>query len=484
MRQLRRQSIGLLNRVKKWQWASLAAAILISGTIWGINRTDSLAGFWGLLDDEIAVVTIESDEDGQQNITIKDPSKSFWDVLGLLGVPLVLAVLGAWFQRTQQEQSERIAKEQREQDGDETREEVLQLYFDRISALLIDKNLMAVATKKEKNTAARPKGVLAQNTEQDDLLDVAIDVIRARTLSILRRFEQDSERKGSVIRFLIEADVIARLKINLSNADLRGANLIFADLRGADLRGADLGAANLSSADLRSAKLISADLREAKLISADLRGADLRSADLGAANLSSADLRSANLSSADLREAKLISADLRGADLSSAKLISADLRGADLSSADLLCADLRSANLRGADLRGADLSGAKLIGADLFYANLFHAKLIIADLSGADLFHADLRGANLNDAKLISANLNDAKLISADLRGAKLISADLRGARNATEEQLSGALLCSTKLPERIDLDPNRDCERIDEEQRAAQRESDLIPSPVRLTRP
>ena len=56
---------------------------------------------------------IESDEDGQQNITIKDPSKSFWDVLGLLGCPISSVVL-AWFQRTQQEQSERIAKEQRE----------------------------------------------------------------------------------------------------------------------------------------------------------------------------------------------------------------------------------------------------------------------------------------------------------------------------------------------------------------------------------
>ena len=92
MKQLQRQSIERLNRVKKWQWVSLFSVALISTVVWSIYKTDTLAGFWGLLDDEIAVVTIESDKDGKQKITVKDPSKSFWDVLGLLGVPLVLAV--------------------------------------------------------------------------------------------------------------------------------------------------------------------------------------------------------------------------------------------------------------------------------------------------------------------------------------------------------------------------------------------------------
>ena len=216
MRQLQQQFVERLSKTKRWQWFSLSAVILSCVVVWGIYRTNFLPGFWGLINDEIAVVTIEGDEEGQRNVTIKDPSKSFWDALELLGVPLVLAVLGAWFQKTQQEQSERIAKEQRAQDGDETREEVLQLYFDRVSTLLIEKNLMVLAAKKEKADAARIRGVLAVPTEQEELLDVAIDVIRARTLSILRRFEQDSERKSSVVFFLIEADVISRLRISLS----------------------------------------------------------------------------------------------------------------------------------------------------------------------------------------------------------------------------------------------------------------------------
>jgi len=76
------------------------------------------------------------------------------------------------------------------------------------------------------------------------------------------------------------------------------------------------------------------------VIKLDLSYADLRSANLSDANLSSSDLRSANLSSSDLISADLSYADLRSANLSSSDLISADLRSADLSYADLSSSDL------------------------------------------------------------------------------------------------------------------------------------------------
>ena len=60
-----------------------------------------------------------------------------------------------------------------------------------------------------------------------------------------------------------------------NRADLSGANLSDADLKWADLRRADLRCANLSGADLRRA-----DLRHANLWRANLSDADLRCADL------------------------------------------------------------------------------------------------------------------------------------------------------------------------------------------------------------
>ncbi len=114
-------------------------------------------------------------------------------------------------------------------------------------------------------------------------------VARARTLTVLRRLDKD--RKGALIQFLYEADLIDK-------------NNIVIDLSQADLRGADLRGANLSEADL---------------ISTRLKGANLRGADLSEAILAGADLRSANLFRADLNGADLIFADLRGANLSQAE---------------------------------------------------------------------------------------------------------------------------------------------------------------------
>ena len=139
-------------------------------------------------------------------------------------------------------------------------------------------------------------------------------------------------------------------RANLSNADLRDANLSNADLFGADLR-----CANLSNADLFGANLRGANLSNADLCGANLRGANLFGANLRNADLRDADLRCANLSNADLRGANLSNADLFGANLRGANLSDADLRGANLSDADLPGADLSGANLRNANLSGASM---------------------------------------------------------------------------------------------------------------------------------
>lgn len=108
--------------------------------------------------------------------------------------------------------------------------------------------------------------------------------------------------------------------------------------------GVDLSFANLSQIDLREA-----DLSRAVFIGANLERANLEFANLYGANLENADLTDACLFYANLRRAKLCNANLKGADLRSANLTDAKLTGADLSDADLWAANLpegftRSAN--------------------------------------------------------------------------------------------------------------------------------------------
>jgi hypothetical protein len=140
---------------------------------------------------------------------------------------------------------------------------------------------------------------------------------------------------------------------NARRPDLGGQNSV--DLSRADLRGANLAHANL----------LGADLTEANLDGADLSGADLTEANLSQAHLVDANLRRAILNYADLTEAILGGADQSGAYLTEANLRQAHLLGADLRQADLLGADLSGANLAHANLLGADLTEANLTGAHL-----------------------------------------------------------------------------------------------------------------------
>jgi len=122
----------------------------------------------------------------------------------------------------------------------------------------------------------------------------------------------------------------------------------------------------------------------------DLSRANLRGANLRDTNLHGVDLRRANLGGAHLSGANLHGADLSGADLSGADLSGANLHGVDLSGADLIGADLSGANLSGAFLSGAFLSRADLSGADLSGADLEDIK---ADLFKIlDLAHDEILG--------------------------------------------------------------------------------------------
>jgi uncharacterized protein YjbI with pentapeptide repeats len=373
---------------------SLSAVAGITFVAYCVTSSPEQLGWTGFKKDTEVSKTEKIIENGKEiTVVTKDISgKTLWDWLSVLGVPGMLFLLGVWFQQQQQKIAESNQKE-----------EVLQAYFDRLAALLIDKNLIAIAAKVDKFGD--------ETKEHQELLSASKYVIRARTLSILRRLEGDGERKGNVIQFLIEAEVIGKLKLDLS--------------------GANLSDAILTKADLSKAILNKANFNKANLIDANLSGASL----IGA-NLSDADLFKADFSSAILINVDLDSAYLRGINFSGAILRNTYLRGINFSSANLSKANLNEADLMGAILINTDLSHASLISTDLRHANLSNA-----GFSKAILIDADLRDANIN--------------------GANLMSADLSKARNLTLEQVAKAKLCKTKLPPNLQIDLNRDCKEF-----------------------
>jgi uncharacterized protein YjbI with pentapeptide repeats len=113
--------------------------------------------------------------------------------------------------------------------------------------------------------------------------DAVSQLARAKTLTVLGGL--GSQRKGMVLQFLSDAQLIQREGerapiITLSRADLGKADLNDTDLRGADLSDTWLAEAELFDADLSDANLSDANLSDTLLLDALLLDADLSDANL------------------------------------------------------------------------------------------------------------------------------------------------------------------------------------------------------------
>jgi uncharacterized protein YjbI with pentapeptide repeats len=247
--------------------------------------------------------------------------KTLWDLLQLLIVPLALAGIGFWFTMQQEGRQHQIedrrAQEAQKIENQRSQDAALQAYLDQMSQLMLDGDLLR-----------------GSDGGSEEVRTLA----RARTRTVLARL--NSRRKGSVVQFLYEADlidkehpVVSLSDVGLRDADLSKLVLSGADLSDADLRGADLSGATLNDADLSEADLSEADLRVVKMSGAILSGAHLDYAKMSGAHLPFADLDYADLSGAKMSDANLSNADLREATLAETDLSDADLSDADLSDA-------------------------------------------------------------------------------------------------------------------------------------------------------
>lgn len=235
-------------------------------------------------------------------------TKTLWDWMELLIIPLALAI-GAFFLNRSERGSEREAvdkraKLEREIAKDKQQEEALQTYISKISELLLEKKL--------------------RTTRRKEVRDVA----RTLTLSVLRILNE--QRSNLAIQFLREARVINDKNSILNNAEMAGMKL-----RHLDLNGVYLQNANLDGVDMQGAYMYQANLQGARLYQVNLQGAILQRANMSGAILQEANLQDAILYEVNLRSALLLDANLQRATMSQSNLEEAKLEGADLDGADL-----------------------------------------------------------------------------------------------------------------------------------------------------
>lgn len=264
-----------------------------------------------------------------------EQAKTLWDWLQLLIVPIILGLGGVLINHTLQQNEQSRAEKQAEVDRqiakerDETERKIaegraqdqrLRAYLDRISELLLDRQL----------------------GDAEQVKDEVKTLARTLTLTTLRGL--DGERKGAIVNFLYEANLIGNLEMK-AIIDLKDADLTTINLSRSILFGANLSRVNISGSNLHKMILAWGDFTEANLTGA---------------NLSESFLLETQLSETVMENTKLISAVLNGAFLAKAHLVNADLTDADLGFAHLVWAVLERANLTGADLSNAEVTEEQL----------------------------------------------------------------------------------------------------------------------------
>ncbi len=213
---------------------------------------------------------------------------------------------------------------------------------------LTDRYAKAIALLASDKITERLGGVYAlehlmieSEREHETVTEVLATFIRERTGALAAEdsaWNAEHHHEGGNDRPRPDTDVQAAVTVIGRRPQRPERNRV--DLSLADLCGADLSRLNLDEVWLWRAKL-----RSAKLLDTSLKGANLAWAQLQHAVLTDAQMQHAHLAEAQLQKARLIRVQLQGADLSDAHL--------------------QGAYLSGADLEGATLDGAELQGADL-----------------------------------------------------------------------------------------------------------------------
>lgn len=192
-------------------------------------------------------------------------SKSLWDWMDLLIVPLVLAIVGFLYNRSEKSTEREITK-------DNQKEAMLQSYLSAMTELILKYDLND------------PK---------------VISIAQARTVSLITRL--DNDRKVTVLSFLAASELIS-----VNNPIIKLSGLDFSENTLGSFLSVWLVEVNLSGCKLSGSTFWGSNFRYADLINADLSGADLSGADFCGANLKNSNFFGTLLSGTNFSEGKFV----------------------------------------------------------------------------------------------------------------------------------------------------------------------------------
>ncbi|MDY7008407.1 MAG: pentapeptide repeat-containing protein [Cyanobacteriota bacterium] len=219
------------------------------------------------------------------NLLSSVAKKEPWEIFEKIFLPVFIGLIASFITYDLEQIQEQIADKR-------LHEQIWENYLKEIREILVD----------------RPN----INNTDTDTFDY-LDLIRANTLAVSIRLEDNRILKGLLLQFLYDTELIRCRELDADCnriVSLDGVNLENAQLMNANLENAKLSGTNFTNVKLTNSTLVEADLSYAKLVGAELRNANLNQANLSFATLNNADLRGADLSQANLTNANLSGAKM------------------------------------------------------------------------------------------------------------------------------------------------------------------------------
>jgi uncharacterized protein YjbI with pentapeptide repeats len=213
------------------------------------------------------------------------PAKTLWDWLDLLIIPVTIGIIGWLFSKIEKEKSKKREEER-------SQNETLESFLQTMTNLIIEHKL--------------------QNTPTSQTLAIA----RARINIAINNL--NGERKGQVLQFLYESDLINIIpKLSLLGANFQNAVLDEIVLGKSEIKGVYFNKSSIQNANLNGAIFTGCDFSEVNFSNSLVKNVDLSYANLTKAKLINLDLTTvnfegANLTKANLKESKILKKQLEG----------------------------------------------------------------------------------------------------------------------------------------------------------------------------
>lgn len=335
-------------------------------------------------------------------IIIHQQSKTLWDWLQLLLVPIILILGGFWLNRSESRHSLEMQKsindtnlsieKERFEDG------ILNSYINDIAQMIINSDTAKLRTNR----------IMA--------------VYKIKTLTTLNRL--NSERRNYLIQFLVDSKMLNYWDFLSDFKNIHVSGIFFNDVSFDDFKfiGSSISSSRFFSCSIQSSKsshsdftssmfndmkinifdissskfiqssLVKVIFSECKIKDSKFYGSKIQHSSLGNSTIESSDLSCSTISNTNFSDTKFYCCDFIRSSIKDSSFIDVDFWNVNFSNTELINVTIE--NLISPEVKGTP-NNIKLIGSTLKNVKMIDSHLLNFDFSGAFLENVDFTGSNI-----------------------------------------------------------------------------------------